>query len=55
MEERILDRSDKYTNFIYSIDINGDIAEKKKQEIMALAENCPVRKTLSKDLIFTRK
>ena len=49
-----LDRKSESTNFIYDINIIGDIPEKTKQEIIRLAENCPVRKTLSKELKFIR-
>lgn len=47
-----LDRKDDSTDFIYNIDIVGDISEKRKQEVIRLAENCPIRRTLSKELNF---
>ncbi len=50
-----LDIKDENSSFIYNIDIIGDISENKKQEVIRLAENCPVRKTLSKELSFIRK
>ena len=50
-----LDLKDNNTNFIYSIDIMGDISDKNKQEVIRLAEICPVRQTLSKELDFIRK
>lgn len=48
-----LDRSDENrTKFIYDVDIVADISPEMKQTIMKLLKNCPVRKTLSKELEF---
>ncbi len=40
------------TNFLYNIDIIANIDEKTKEQIIELAVNCPVRKTLSKKIEF---
>lgn len=48
-----LDKSDENkTKFIYCIDILGDISDKTKQNIVDIVKNCPVRKTLSKEIEF---
>ena len=48
-----LDRSDENkTKFIYDIDIIGDISNETKQLIIKMVRNCPVRKTLSKEIEF---
>lgn len=48
-----LDRSEeKKTKFLYDIDIIGDIPIETKQNIINIAKNCPVRKTLSKEIDF---
>lgn len=50
-----LDRScENTTKFIYDIDIIADITEDTKQQIINIASNCPVRKTLSKEIKFIR-
>ena len=40
------------TNFLYNIDIIANIDEKTKEQIIELAVNCPVRRTLSKKIEF---
>ncbi|MBT2764391.1 OsmC family protein [Paenibacillus sp. ISL-20] len=48
-----LDRSDETkTIFNYQIDIAGDLDEAKKQIVLNMVKNCPVKKTLSKPLEF---
>jgi putative redox protein len=48
-----LDRSDENkTKFIYDVDIIGDISDETKQLVFKLLRNCPVRKTLSKEIEF---
>ncbi len=48
-----LDSSDETkTKFFYDIEIIGDIPEKKKQEIINIAKNCPVRRTLERQIEF---
>lgn len=48
-----LDRSDENkTKFLYDVDIIGDISNETKQHIIKLVRNCPVRKTLSKEIEF---
>ena len=48
-----LDRSHTdTTKFLYNIDIIANIDEKTREQIIELAINCPVRKTLSKKLEF---
>lgn len=50
-----LDRSyENKTRFLYNIDIIGNISEDLKQQIIDIASNCPVRKTLSKEIEFAR-
>jgi len=40
------------TTFLYRVEIIGDIDEETKTQLIAEALNCPVRKTLSKDIAF---
>lgn len=40
------------TIFKYSVDIDGDIDEDTKNIVMKKLKNCPVRKTLSKQIEF---
>lgn len=48
-----MDRSDEEkTKFLYDIEIVGDIPEETKRLISHMAANCPVRKTLSKEIEF---
>ena len=48
-----LDRNDENkTKFLYNIDIIGNISNETKQHIIKMVENCPVRKTLSKEIEF---
>ena len=48
-----LDRSDENkTKFLYDVDILGDISNETKQLIINALRNCPVRKTLSKEIAF---
>lgn len=48
-----LDRSDeKKTKFLYDIDIIGDISNETKRLIINMVKNCPVKKTLSKEIEF---
>ncbi len=48
-----LDRdNENKTKFIYDIDIIGDISSEAKQLVINLVLNCPVRKTLSKEIVF---
>ena len=48
-----LDRSEeRKTKFIYDVNIIGDIPIETKQNIINMAENCPIRKTLSKEIEF---
>jgi putative redox protein len=50
-----LDRRDESkTKFLYDIDIIGNISADLKQQIIDIASNCPVRKTLSKEIEFAR-
>ncbi len=49
-----LDRSDPdKTVFLYDINLDAAITPEEKEEIIATAINCPVRKTLSKTLEFS--
>lgn len=48
-----LDRNDENkTKFLYNIDIIGNISNEEKQHIINIVRNCPVRKTLSKEIKF---
>ncbi|WPC43853.1 OsmC family protein [Clostridium sp. JS66] len=48
-----LDRSDENkTKFLYDIDILGDISNDTKKLIISMVRNCPVKKTLSKEIEF---
>ncbi|MCB2362355.1 OsmC family protein [Clostridium estertheticum] len=48
-----LDRkNEEKTIFKYNIDITGDIDEKTKNMVLKKVKNCPVRKTLSKQIEF---
>jgi len=48
-----LDKSDENkAKFLYSVDILGDISDKTKQHIVDIVKNCPVRKTLSREIEF---
>lgn len=48
-----LDRNDEAkTVFKYEIDIKGSIDEKTKKIVLRKVRNCPVKKTLSKQLEF---
>jgi Predicted redox protein, regulator of disulfide bond formation len=50
-----LDRSCEHkTRFLYDIDILGNIPDDIKQQIIKIASNCPVRKTLSKEIEFAK-
>ncbi|MCL2321773.1 MAG: OsmC family protein [Oscillospiraceae bacterium] len=40
------------TTFLYHVEIIGDIDTFKKNAVIALASNCPVKKTLSKNIEF---
>ena len=40
------------TIFLYDIDIIGDIDTATKESVLSKASNCPVRKTLSKNIDF---
>ena len=44
--------SETKTQFIYNIEITGDISEPVKKRVIEIARNCPVRKTLSKKIEF---
>lgn len=48
-----LDRSNENkTKFLYNIDIMGNISNEEKEIIIKMVRNCPVRKTLSKEIEF---
>lgn len=48
-----LDKSDENkAKFLYSVDILGDISDTTKQHIVDIVKNCPVRKTLSREIEF---
>jgi putative redox protein len=48
-----LDRSEQaLSTFKYDIDLHGPISEKDRQTLLLVVENCPVRKTLSKEIHF---
>jgi putative redox protein len=48
-----LDRSEQtLSTFNYDIDLQGPISEKDRQTLLSAVENCPVRKTLSKEIHF---
>jgi putative redox protein len=48
-----LDRSDENkTKFLYDVDIIGDISNETKQHIIKMVKNCPIKKTLSKEIEF---
>jgi putative redox protein len=48
-----LDRNDENkTKFLYNVDIIGNISNETKQHIIEMVKNCPVRKTLSKEIEF---
>ena len=48
-----LDRSDENkTKSLYDVDVIGDISNETKQHIIKMVRNCPVRKTLSKEIEF---
>ena len=47
-----LDRRPDKSIFIYQIDIEGQLDEKSKRTVLKKVMNCPVRKTLSKQLQF---
>lgn len=38
--------------FEYHIDLAGKLSDEQREKILAMAKNCPVRKTLSKDICF---
>lgn len=40
------------TKFLYGIEIVGDLPEETKRHIIELASSCPVKKTLSKEIVF---
>ncbi|MFE5321502.1 OsmC family protein [Paenibacillus sp. NPDC056579] len=47
------DRSnEEKTTFKYQIDISGSIANETREEVLKRVANCPVKKTLSKQLEF---
>ena len=41
------------TEFRYGLTLDGPLSEEQKQELHDVAENCPVRRTLSRNLMFT--
>ena len=41
------------TKFCYNIDILGDVPAVTKKRVIEIAQNCPVKKTLSKQIEFT--
>lgn len=47
-----LERSDDTTRFIYKVSITGELDEQTKEAVIRRARNCPVRKTLSKEIQF---
>ena len=47
-----LERTEGKTIFKGKIRIDGDLTEEQKQKVIALASNCPVRKTLSSTILF---
>jgi len=47
-----LDRKEDSTTFLYQAEILGDIDSETKEKVISKALNCPVRKTLSKDIDF---
>lgn len=48
-----LDRScEGKTKFLYDVNILGDISDDIKQQVIDTACNCPVRRTLSKEIEF---
>jgi len=51
-----LDRSNENkTVFNYSVEIDSEIDDTSKKEIMSKIKDCPVRKTLSKQIEFIEK
>lgn len=50
-----LDRkTEDVTKFLYNIEITASISEELKEQLITMAINCPVRKTLSKNIEFVR-
>ena len=47
-----LNRENDRTTFLYQAEILGDIDAAMKESVISKALNCPVRKTLSKDIDF---
>jgi len=48
-----LDRSDENkTKSLYDVDVIGDISNETKQHVIKMVKNCPVKKTLSKEIEF---
>jgi putative redox protein len=45
-------RDDSKTIFTYQIDFSNQLPDDTKQDILKMIENCPVRKTLSKQIEF---
>ena len=41
--------------FEYSVELSGQMDEEQRRKLLEVAENCPVRKTLSKKLSFRRR
>jgi putative redox protein len=50
-----LTRLDTKTIFNYSIDFADNVSESQKEKILKAVEECPVRKTLSKQIAFELK
>lgn len=47
-----LDRKEEETVFNYSIEFGSEISESDKARVLQAVQSCPVRKTLSKQIIF---
>jgi len=48
-----LDRRDPETAvFTYSLELAGNLSAEERQKLLRVAETCPVRKTISRTLIF---
>jgi Predicted redox protein, regulator of disulfide bond formation len=47
-----LERTDNTTCFVYKVAIAGELDEQTKEAVIRKAGNCPVHKTLSKEIQF---
>lgn len=52
---KLLRDNPQETKFKYSLEFDKEISEENKEKLLKVAETCPVKKTLLKQLVFERE